>query len=110
MAGMSKLRTMIAVVLGAVIGAAPGCAVYQKCGFSGCPGDAEITAQVQALFAQHPAIQPPNILGIQTLDHVVYLTGVVDTDLQRKLATSVALEAPGVTRVVNSIGLSGGTW
>jgi len=33
---------------------------------------------------------------------------VVDTDLERQMAESVAHEAKGVTRVANSIGLSGG--
>ncbi len=92
----------------ALIGALPGCAVYQKCGFNGCPGDAEITAQVRALFDQHPVLEPPNLLAVRTLDHVVYLNGLVDTDTQRLLAQSVALEAKGVTKVVNSIGLTGG--
>ena len=86
----------------------PGCVAYKKCGFGGCPGDAEITAQVRALFDQHPALKPPNLLEAQTLDHVVYLNGVVDTDLERQMAESVAHEAKGVTKVVNSIGLSGG--
>jgi osmotically-inducible protein OsmY len=45
---------------------------------------------------------------VQTLNHVVYLTGLVDTDLERQMAESVALEAKGVAKVVNSIGLSGG--
>jgi osmotically-inducible protein OsmY len=45
---------------------------------------------------------------VQTLDHVVYLSGVVDTDLERQMAESVAREAPGVAKVINSIGLSGG--
>jgi len=89
-------------------GTLPGCAAYKKCGFGGCPGDAEITAQVRALFDQHPALKPPNLLEVQTLDHVVYLNGVVDTDLERQMAESVAHEARGVTKVVNSIGLSGG--
>jgi osmotically-inducible protein OsmY len=89
-------------------GALPGCAAYKKCGFSGCPGDAEITAEVRALFAQHPVLEPPNLLEVQTLDHVVYLNGVVDTDTQRLMAESVAHQAKGVTKVVNSIGLSGG--
>jgi osmotically-inducible protein OsmY len=88
--------------------ALPGCAAYKKCGFGGCPGDAEITAQVRALFDQHPALTPPNLLEVQTLDHVVYLNGVVDTDLERQMAESVAHEAKGVAKVVNSIGLSGG--
>jgi osmotically-inducible protein OsmY len=89
-------------------GALSGCAVYRKCGFGGCPGDAEITVQVRALFDQHPALEPPNLLEVQTLDHVVYLTGVVDTDMERQMAESVAHEAKGVAKVVNSIGLSGG--
>jgi osmotically-inducible protein OsmY len=87
--------------------ALPGCAAYRKCGFHGCPGDAEITANVRALFSQHPVLEPPNLLNVQTLDHVVYLYGLVDTDFEREIAESVALQAPGVASVVNSIGISG---
>ncbi|HWJ34631.1 MAG TPA: BON domain-containing protein [Steroidobacteraceae bacterium] len=86
-----------------------GCATYgayRKCGFGGCPGDATITTEVQALFDQHPVLQPPNLVYVRTLDHVVYLNGLVDTDSQRQLAQSIALEATGVARVVNSIGIS----
>ena len=89
-------------------GVLSGCAAYKKCGFGGCPGDAEITADVRALFDQHPVLEPPNLLEVRTLDHVVYLNGVVDTDTQRLMAESVARQAKGVTKVVNSIGLSGG--
>lgn len=89
-------------------GALPGCAAYKKCGFGGCPGDAEITAEVRALFDEHPVLEPPNLLQVQTVDHVVYLNGVVDTGTQRLMAESVAQQAKGVARVVNSIGLSGG--
>jgi len=96
------------VAVAFILGVAPaGCAVYEKCGFSGCPGDARITAEVQARFDQHPALMPPNLLNVRALDGVVYLTGLVDTDLERQLAESVAHEA-GVARVVNSIGLTGG--
>jgi osmotically-inducible protein OsmY len=84
-----------------------GCAAFVKCGFDGCPGDANITADVRARFAQHPALEPPNLLRVQTLNRVVYLYGLVDTDLERELAESVAHEAPGVANVVNSIGISG---
>jgi len=97
----------LAFIVGAA-GALPGCAAFTKCGFGGCPGDAEITAQVRALFDQHPVLEAPNLLQVQTLDHVVYLDGVVDTDLERQIAESVAREARGVARIVNSIGLSGG--
>jgi osmotically-inducible protein OsmY len=43
---------------------------------------------------------------VQTLDHVVYLTGQVDTELERSMAESVAREVAGVQRVMNSINLS----
>jgi len=84
-----------------------GCATYRKCGFEGCPGDAKITADVRALFQQHPILEPPNLLTVQTLDRVVYLYGLVDTDYEREIAELVALQAPGVAKVVNSIGISG---
>jgi len=106
---MKRPNRLYALAFAVILTAAlPGCATFTKCGFAGCPGDAEITAQVRALFDQHPALKPPNLLEVQTLDHVVYLTGVVDTDLERQMAESVAHEAKGVTRVANSIGLSGG--
>ncbi len=106
---MRRPLRLSALALSVVVGGAlPGCAVYEKCGVSGCPGDAEITAQVQALFVKHPELEPPNLLQVQTLNHVVYLTGVVDTDYEQQMAEVVAREAPGVTNVINSIGLSGG--
>ena len=86
-----------------LLGALPACAVYEKCGLTGCPGDARITAEVRAQFRRHAVLQPPNLLHVQTLDHVVYLSGQVDTELERSLAASVAREVSGVTRVVNSI-------
>jgi osmotically-inducible protein OsmY len=89
-----------------LIGTLPACAVYRKCGFAGCAGDAQITANVQAQFRRHPVLEPPNLLHVQTLDHVVYLTGQVDTELERSLAESVARDVVGVTRVVNSINFS----
>ena len=103
-----RSRRLYALALGGLVVAQAGCAVYQKCGFAGCPGDADITARVEGLFVAHPELEPPNLLHVQTLDHVVYLTGVVDTDLEREMAAVIAHRAPGVTQVVNSIGLSGG--
>jgi osmotically-inducible protein OsmY len=103
---MPRLKS-VAVSIIVLAAALQGCAVYEKCGLRGCPGDADTTARVNALFDQHPVLEPPNLLHVQTLDHVVYLTGLVDTDLERQIAESVALEAGGVTKVVNSIGLTG---
>jgi osmotically-inducible protein OsmY len=83
------------------------CAAYKKCGFDGCPGDADLAARVRAEFAVHAELQPPNLITVQTVNHVVYLYGLVDTDFQQQMAESVAHQVPGVTQVVNSIGLAG---
>jgi osmotically-inducible protein OsmY len=104
MSGPRQLRALAIAV--SLTGALSGCAVYGKCGVAGCPGDAKITADVQALFHEYPALQPPNSVYVQTLDHVVYLSGRVDTDLERLAAETVALSVANVTRVVNSISLS----
>jgi osmotically-inducible protein OsmY len=87
-------------------GTLPGCATYNKCGFRGCPGDASITAKVEAQLEHYPALEAPNSVRAQTLDHVVYLHGLVDTDLERQLAESVATEAAGGARVVDSIAIN----
>jgi osmotically-inducible protein OsmY len=87
-------------------GALQGCATYKDCGFGGCTGDANITANVQTLFDQHPELGPPNSINVQTLDHVVYLDGFVGAGLESSTAESVAHQAQGVTRVVNSIAVT----
>jgi osmotically-inducible protein OsmY len=84
-----------------------GCAAIQKCGSSECLQDADIRTAVEARLSQHPELEPPNLLRVQTHDHVVYLYGLVDTAIERETAESVASGTPGVTRVVNSIGISG---
>lgn len=89
----------------------PACAihsVYKRCGFQGCAGDAQITAEVRTRFGQYPSLQAPNAIRVQTLDRVVYLYGLVDSDTERLLADSLAREAPGVRRVVDAIGLDYG--
>ena len=83
--------------------------IYRKCGFSGCVGDARITASVEDLLRENRAIESWGI-QVQTLDRVVYLYGIVDTGLERNIIESTALEVPGVTRVVNSIGVRGSVW
>lgn len=88
-----------------LMGSISGCAAYRACGLRGCAGDAQITSSVQASIDQYPELGP-NLIDIQTIDHVVYLYGLVDTEVQRQLAESVALGTPGVLRVVNTIALN----
>ncbi|MGO9945802.1 MAG: BON domain-containing protein [Steroidobacteraceae bacterium] len=103
---VDTFKSFRAAVLALLLaGALPGCAVYEKCGFGGCPGDAKISADVRALLSQHPGAAAPGAVSVQTLDGVVYLYGVVDTDLMREQAGEIALQAPHVKKVVNSIGV-----
>jgi osmotically-inducible protein OsmY len=94
------------IILLAGVTALFGCASDRECGVGNCAGDAQITAQVHALFDQHPALQPPNLIYVKTINGVVYLTGQVNTDLERENAGSLALQASGAARVVNSIALT----
>jgi osmotically-inducible protein OsmY len=104
---MTGLRPIVAVAVAVVLaGALPACAVYRKCGFAGCAGDAKIAADVRALMNHYPALEGPNSIRVQSLDHVVYLYGQVDTEVERSMAESVARAIPGVTRVVDSINFS----
>ncbi|WP_414707317.1 BON domain-containing protein [Rudaea sp.] len=59
----------------------------QKSGSEGCPGDAQIAAQVEASVRAHPGLEFWSI-QVQSLDHVVYLYGIVETDLERSIVES----------------------
>ena len=104
------MRTSLCALALAVIlsGSLCGCAVYdtyEKCGFHGCPGDAKITAEVRARFRERPDLEE-NAISVQTLDHVVYLSGVVSSGLEINNAESIASGVPGVTQVINSMAVS----
>jgi osmotically-inducible protein OsmY len=103
---MSAFKPLHAAALAlSVAGALSACATYEKCGLSGCPGDAQISAAVRTLLEQHSGVASPGAVSVQTLDGVVYLYGVVDTDLMREQAEEIALQAAHVKKVVNSIGV-----
>jgi osmotically-inducible protein OsmY len=106
---ISKRRSLCASVLVLMLaGALCGCAVYrtyEKCGFSGCPGDAQITAQIQSQINQRPDLETTAIT-VQTLDHTVYLYGVVSSGLEISDAEAIARSVPGVRQVINSMAIS----
>jgi len=93
----------LAVIL---IGAAAGCASQPACTTAECKDDAKITADVRERFKDYPALQPPNQVSVRTVNRVVYLSGVVDTEFERQLAESVAERADGASRVVNTLGVN----
>ena len=104
---MIKYKTLYALpVILILAGALPGCATYEKCKFGGCSGDAKITTNVQASLQQHPELGPPNLITVQTLDRVVYLSGEVSASEFSAAAESAAHQVPGVVRVVNSISVT----
>jgi osmotically-inducible protein OsmY len=101
----SILRSSIFAVIGGSILLSDlyGCATFDKCGFAGCAGDAQTTANVEAQFRQHADLSAPNLLNVQTLDHVVYLSGLVSSGLQRDDAEEAAREASDGARIVDTI-------
>jgi osmotically-inducible protein OsmY len=80
-----------------------GCATFDKCGSAGCAQDAKTTANVEAQFREHADLSPPNLLNVQTLGHVGYLSGLVNSGLQRDGAEEVAREASDGARIVDTI-------
>jgi osmotically-inducible protein OsmY len=102
---MTRVNTdcALAVVL-LLSGLLPGCALEEKCGFDGCPGDAKIKANVQASINRYPEVGPR--VYVQTLNHVVYLSGFVSAGEMKDIAEQAARQTPGVTHVVNSIAVT----
>jgi len=94
---------MLAAILLATLS---GCATFEKCGFQGCPADAKLNAAVKQVISQYPALEAPNSVRVQTINHVVYLYGQVNNEVERSTAQQAALSVDGVDRVVNSINLS----
>ena len=84
-------------------GALGGCATFEDRDPAVRSADAAITANVQAQLNQFAALGAPNSIGVQTVDHVVYLNGLVDGGLEKRSAASEVEKVPGVTQVVNNI-------
>lgn len=100
---MSKSRyfTLIGTAV-ALTGLFSGCALESK--FAGDPQDEKITADVETLMEQHPDLEA-NTIYVSTRDHVVYLSGVVDSPLEINEAKALVAKVPGVEQVVTSIGI-----
>jgi|SRR5580658_6734179 osmotically-inducible protein OsmY len=104
---MNKLNPFCTLTIVLLLsGLLPGCATEAKCGLGGCPGDSQITENVQTQLDRHPDLEGVNSIDVQTLDHVVYLSGEVSDGLMKATAESIARTIPGVTRVENSIAVT----
>jgi osmotically-inducible protein OsmY len=80
-----------------------GCATLKD---GGSADDAKISANVQTQLDRRPELGPPHSIDVQTVDHVVYMNGLVSTGSDSETAESVADAAPGVARVVNDIAVA----
>jgi osmotically-inducible protein OsmY len=55
------------------------------------------------MLAQHTEYGPPGTIRVQTINGVVYLNGLVNSDMERQSAESFVLQIPNVKDVVNSL-------
>jgi osmotically-inducible protein OsmY len=93
-----------------LVSALSGCATLDetigKCQSAGCSADAKITTDVQTRLEGYSELEVPEPLRVQTINQVVYLNGIVSVGEERAEAESVALQTPGVARVVNNIAVA----
>ena len=102
---MRNLKSLFALACAVVlVGALSGCATGQSAADK--MTNEKITAAVEARINQHPDVGPPNSVRVQTLDHVVYLSGEVSQGLMKQTAEDVARQTLGVTRVVNNVAVT----
>ena len=106
---LGPLASAFVVVLTGVLSGCAAYRTYEKCGVHGCADDPQITAAVLSQFNQHLDLEPQAIT-VQTLDHVVYLHGLVSSGLEIDTAESIARQVAGVRRVVSSIAVSNPVW
>jgi osmotically-inducible protein OsmY len=103
---MSSLKPVYALASCLIVtGILGGCAATNASRSADQSNDEKIGANVRTLIDQHPDLGPPGAIQVQTLDHVVYLNGMVGDGLERGAAESIALQAPGVMQVVNSVAI-----
>jgi osmotically-inducible protein OsmY len=100
---MNKVKTISGALVVILAAALSGCAVFEKCSPQNCATDAKITADVDDMFGQRAEFGPPGTIHVQTINGVVYLNGLVNTEMERQSAEALALKIPNVKDVVNSL-------
>jgi osmotically-inducible protein OsmY len=104
---MTTFKPIYTIALSTILAASLfGCADFKPGGTQNGSADAKITADVESRLNQMPELGPPGSVEVQTVDHVVYLNGVVDVGLEKRTAALIAMQTPGVTNVVNDISVS----
>src|SRR5262245_7945265 len=99
----STAKLLIALVL---IGSfAPGCTTLTGRSTGRYVDDQSITGKVKARLTENKTSNFTRI-AVKTIDGVVYLEGVVDSEVDRSNAENVARSIPEATRVVNQLQVS----
>ena len=104
--GVRTASALLAPML-LMLAALGGCA--STCTDPRCAQDADLTARVKTAVFADTAMRPPNMIYVKTRNGVVYLSGMVATDLQLEAAESYARSVPGVASVVNNIAVTNNT-
>jgi BON domain len=101
---MNRLKTIYTLAFATLLaGAASGCADFRPHGSDSGSADSMITADVETRLNQMADLGPPGSIKVQTLDHVVYLNGLVDGGLEKRTAEEAVLKVPGVEKVADDI-------
>jgi osmotically-inducible protein OsmY len=87
-----------------VSGAISGCAATPTCAVQLCVDDSQIRTNVEAALSQDKEFLPGSVY-VRTHNRVVYLYGIAETDFECRNAEAIARATPGVSRVVDLIGV-----
>jgi osmotically-inducible protein OsmY len=103
---MKSTRSIYSVVTFIFVAAITGCASRVACPDSECAADKDTNAAVNASLSTHAEFGPPGQIYASTVNHVVYLYGILYTGLQRSDAEIVAADTDGVAKLVDSIAVA----
>jgi osmotically-inducible protein OsmY len=99
---MTNFRKMYIGALGLTVATAlSGVATAGTCGT--CGDDAQIEASIKTSFQKLPYL---DWVHVQTVKHVVYLSGEVSAGLMGRTAAEIANGTSSVERVVNTISVT----
>jgi osmotically-inducible protein OsmY len=79
-----------------------------QCASTECADDAKIQAEVKRQIDERSSLRFFNI-NVRTVNRVVYLEGLVDTNVDRGLAKEIARAVPDVKAVYDNLNLNNGT-
>ena len=101
---MKNIKQISALALAMLLAAAmSGCAAFARCSPENCATDKNTLADVNHVLAAHSELGPPAAIHVQVINGVVYLSGLVSTEMEVRSAEGIALQVRGVKKVVNSL-------